>query len=1047
MANLSSAFIRRPKATILLFTGFLALGLLAYLQLPVASLPDVDFPTINVSAALPGASAETMANSVASPLERAFSGISGVTSMSSTSLLGQTSIVVQFDLRRNIDAAAQDVQAAINSASGQLPKDLPSPPAYKKANPNTNSVLSLAVTSDSMLLPEVYDYADNFVARAISRLPGVGLVDYHGDQAPAVRVQLAPKLLAAKALDLEDVRAALSQATANTPKGSLDGVRSQQINSNDQLFRAAAYNDQIIAWRNGAPVRVRDVGRAIDSVEESKTAAWSGGTRGLIIDVHKQLGVGVDVPALVDRIRAELPGWIRNLPPAIKVTVVGDRTQTTRASVRDVQFTLAITIGLVAFTIFLFLRDFVATLIPATSIPLSLIGAFPVMLLCGYSLNNISLMGLTIAVGFVVDDAIVVMENIVRHLEMGKPRLPAALDGTQEVAFTVLSMTLSVVAVFLPLLLMGGLIGRLFREFAVTVIAAVVLSAVVSLTQTAVACSLLLKPPRRRRRGLFHRVVERSFDCMQEFYRRGLAWILRRQWLGLLGTLALLAASAGLFVVIPKGFVPEQDNGQIFIATEAAPDISFDEMGRKQQLLAQVAMQDPDVDNVYSFVEPRPASNLGRIAVNLKPFGVRKATAAQVMARLRPQLGGIPGIRVFVKAVQDIQVGTSFSKTQYQYVLRDGDVGELLQWAKSFQQRLQRLPQLQDVASDLNANSPAVVVTVDRDRAASYGISTASIDQTLYDAFGQRQIATIYTALSQHKVILEVQPVWRLDARSLEDLYIRSPQSGEEVPLGVFARIEPGTAPTLINHLDSLPAVTLSFNLAPGVSLGEAVSAIQGLERALEQPAGLRISFQGSAKAFQDSLASQPLLICAAIAVVYIILGVLYESFLHPLTILSSLPSAGFGALLALQLFGYDLSVITIIALILLVGIVKKNAIMIVDVALSLQRGRGSAPSDAVFEACLQRFRPIMMTTMAALLGALPLALGSGAGSELRRPLGVAVVGGLLVSQFVTLYTVPIVFLYMDRVIQWSAQRGWLRQGHVAQSQQPHPIQQGSKSA
>jgi len=1023
MPNLSGPFIRRPKATMLLVAGFLALGLLAYFQLPVSSLPDVDFPTINVSASLPGASAETMASAVAGPLEQALSNIAGITAMSSTSLLGQTSIVIQFQLDRDIDAAAQDVQSALNAAGGQLPKDLPSPPTYKKANPNGNTIISLAIWSETMPLPEVYDLADSFLLRPIARIPGVGQVDYHGEQIPAVRVQVNPAVLAARGLDLEDVRQALTQVTVNSPKGSLDNrERTLTIKSNDQLFNAAAYSDQIIAWRGGAPVRVRDVGRAIDGVQEVRTAAWTQGRRGLILDIHKQLGgAKVDVPALTDRIRQALPGLIQNLPPSMHVAVASDRTQTTRASVHDVQVTLAITIGLVALVIFLFIRDIVATLIPAVSIPLSLIGTFPVMYLCGFSLDNISLMGLTLAVGFVVDDAIVVLENIVRHLEMGKPRMQAALEGAAEVGFTIVSMTLSLISVFLPMLLMGGIIGRLFREFAVTLSVAVILSAIISLTQTAVACSLFLRSAHDRPHGALYRAIERGFNAMLGVYRTGLTWILRHQSVGLGATVGMFLASLWLFVIIPKGFVPEQDMGQVYASTEAAPDISFAEMGRKQQELAQVIMQDPDVDSCASYVEPRPAPNLGRIAISLKPFGQRHSSAAEVMSRLRPKLNGVPGMRVFLKALQDIQVGATFTKTQYQYVLQDSDVTELYEWAKLFHAKLQQVPQLRDVATDLNPPAPSVSVTVDREKAASYGISPAAIDATLYDAFGQRQVATIFNSLNQHKVILEVLPRWQLEPRSLEALHVRSPLSGREIPLSSLAHLEPSTAPMLINHLDSLPAVTLSFNVAPGASLGEAVDAIRRVEEAIKKPDRLVISFQGSAKAFQDSLSSQPLLILMAIAVVYIILGVLYESFIHPVTILSSLPSATFGALLAMYFLHYDLSVITLIGLILLVGIVKKNAIMMVDVALQLQRNAATNARDAIFEASLLRFRPIMMTTMAALLGAIPLALGNGAGSELRRPLGVAIVGGLLVSQFVTLYTVPIVFLYMDRLIKWSA--------------------------
>ena len=1023
--NLSQPFIQRPKATLLVVLGFLLVGLLAYLQLPLSSLPDVDFPTINVSASMPGASAETVASAVATPLERALGGISGVTSMTSTSLPGQTQIVIQFSLERDIDGAAQDVEAAISSASGDLPKDLPSPPRYRKANPNTNTVVSMAVSSDVISLPDLQDLADNFIARPIERQPGVGVVDFHGEQFPAVRVQVDPRRLAATGLDLEDVRSALALTTVNRPKGSLeDGRRTLTILSNDQLFEAKAFDAQVIGWRNGSPIRVRDIGHAVNAALELKTRAWSQNHPAIIVDVHKQLGAKVDVPALVDRVRAELPGLAAKLPPGVKVEVVADRTQTIRASVHDLELTLVITVALVAFVIFLFLRDLGATLIPGLSIPLSLIGTFPVMYLCGYNLDNISLMGLTLAVGFVVDDAIVVMENITRHSEMGKSRLQAALDGAGEVGFTIVSMTLSLVCVFLPLLLMSGIIGRLFREFSITVSVAVVLSGIISLTQTAVTSSLFLRhKPASRQPSWFDRAVESGLKKMTTRYRLGLEWILQRQLIGLLGTILLAVGSVVLFIAVPKGFVPEQDMGVIFVTTEAAPDIAFRDMCQKQLQYVEIVLRDPDVQNVYSFVEPHPAANVGRLALSLKPFGERKANAAAIMARLRRQLVGVPGMKVYLKAIQDIQVGTNFSKTQYQYVLQDGDVGELFHWAAEFVGKLQALPELSDVASDQNASAAAVAVTVDRDKAASFGITAGAIDEILYDAFGQRQVATVFTALNQHKVILEVQPQWRLDAHSLEVLYLRSPVTGEQVPLSALAHVEATTSPTLINHFNSLPAVTLSFNLKPGYALSQAVAAIQQVEQSIGHPSGLRASFQGSAKAFEESLSSQPLLIAAAIVTMYIILGALYESLIHPITILSSLPSATFGALLALFIFRIDLSVISFIALILLVGIVKKNAIMMVDVAITLQREQGQNARQAIFDACLLRFRPIMMTTFAALLGAVPLALGHGAGSELRRPLGIAIIGGLLVSQSVTLFTVPIIYLYMERVIEWGRRR------------------------
>jgi hydrophobe/amphiphile efflux-1 (HAE1) family protein len=1023
MPNLSKPFIERPKATILLVAGFFALGLLAYFQLPISSLPDVDFPTINVSATMPGASAENMASSIAGPLERALANVPNVTSMTSTSSLSQTEITLQFALERDIDAAAQDVQAAINSASG-LPKDLPSPPTYEKVNPSAFSILSLAATSDTMPLPEAYDYVDNVISRALSQFPGVGLVDYHGDQVPAIRVQVNPSALAAHGLDLEDVRTALASATVDRPKGTLDGEKKTVIlGSNDQLFKARAYNDQIITWRNGSPVRIRDIGQAIDAAEQSKTAAWSQASRAIIIDIHKQSGAKVNVPVLVDKIKAALPALEASVPSAIKLTVVSDRTRTIRASVLEVEKTLLITIGLVGLVIFLFLRSTQATLIPAISIPLSLIGTFIFMYAFGYSLDNISLMGLTIAVGFVVDDAIVVMENVMRHLEMGKSRLQAAIDGAGEVVFTLLSMTLSLIAAFLPLLLMGGVIGRVFREFSVTVSVAIILSGAISITQTPVACRLFLRRNQEDSKGTLYRSIERAEKWFLNFYRAGLSWVLRHRRWGMIVTVGMFFGSVYLFIIIPKGFVPEQDNGLISASTEAAPDISFTEMSRKQQELAQIVMRDPDVDNVYHFVEPYPAANNGRLMIFLKAFDKRKTTAREVIARLRPQLkGAVPGVKVFLKPLQEIQIGGG-GKTQYQYVVQGSDLAELYKWAQIYEDKLNSLPQLQDVASDLNPSAPSMLVAVDRDKAAKYGISPDGVDQILYDAFGQRQVATIFSPLSQHKVILEVEPSWHLDGNSLQAIRIKSPNTGQQIPLDTIAHLNPSFAPLAINHLGPFPSVTLSFNLAPGAFLSDAVSAIEKLEIDIKKPSSIRAAFRGSAQAFQDSLASQPLLIIAAILVVYIILGVLYESFIHPITILSSLPSATFGALLAMWLLHYDLSVITLIGLILLVGIVKKNAIMMVDVALGLQREQKLDAEDAIFKASLLRFRPIMMTTMCALLGAIPLLVSSGAGSELRRPLGVAVIGGLLVSQLVTLYTVPLIFLNMDRLVRRSGGR------------------------
>jgi hydrophobe/amphiphile efflux-1 (HAE1) family protein len=1017
MANLSKPFIERPKATLLLVAGFFALGVLCYFQLPISSLPDVDFPTINVWAGMPGASAETIASSIAGPLERALANVPNVISMTSSSSLSQTTITLQFALERNIDAAAQDVQAAINSAVG-LPKDLPSPPTFEKVNPSSFSILSLAATSETLPLPEVYDYVDNVISRALSQYPGVGLVDYHGDQVPAIRVRVNPAVLAAYGLDLEDVRAALASSTVDRPKGTLDGGKKTVIlGSNDQLFKAKPYNDQIIAWRNGSPVRIRDIGQAIDAAEESKIAAWSQESRAIIIDIHKQSGAKVNVPVLVDRIKAALPALEASVPPAIKLSVVSDRTQTIRASVFEVEKTLLITIVLVAFVIFLFLRNPTATLIPSISIPLSLAGTFVFMYLFGYSLDNISLMGLTIAVGFVVDDAIVVMDNVARHLHMGKSPLQAAIDGAGEVGFTLLSMTVSLIAAFLPLLLMGGIIGRLFREFSVTISIAIILSGLISITQTAVACRLFLHPGKEiRRRSLYASIENIGRTCLVA-YRVSLSWMLRHRRWGLIATVGMFAGSIYLFLAIPKGFVPEQDNGLIAATTEAVPDISFEEMSRKQQQLVRIILQDPDVGNVYNFVEPSPATNNGRIMIFLKTFDKRRTTANEVMARLRLKLkGAVPGVKVFLKAQQEIQIGGG-GKTQYQYVLQSSDIAALHKWAGVYEEKLNSLPQLQDVSSDLNASASSMVVVVERDKAAKYGISPDNVDEILYDAFGQRQVATIFSPLSQHKVILETQPVWRTDAAGLQVIHVKSPNTGEQIPLSTIAHLEPSFTPLSINHVGPFPSVTFSFNLAPRAFLSDAVNAIRSLERQIDKPASVRVSFRGSAQAFQDSIASQPILIIAAILAVYIILGALYESFIHPITILSSLPSATFGALLAMWLFHFDLSVITMIGLILLVGIVKKNGIMMVDVALGLQREEMLSASEAIFKASLLRFRPIMMTTMCALLGAAPLVLSSGAGFELRRPLGVAVMGGLIVSQLVTLYTVPIIFLTMDGLV------------------------------
>jgi hydrophobe/amphiphile efflux-1 (HAE1) family protein len=1020
--SISTPFIERPIATSLLMVGILLAGLIAYPMLPVAPLPQVDFPTIQVSASLPGASPETMASSVATPLERQFAQISGVSQMTSSSGLGTTSITVQFDLDRNIDAAAQDVQAAINAAGGQLPKDLPNPPPYRKVNPADSPVLILAAQSDNLPLTTVDDYADTILAQQIAQIPGVAQVSIGGEQKPAVRVQIDPAKLAGLGLSLEDVRTVLGSATVNAPKGSFDGPRqSFTIYANDQLLEADAYGHVIVAYHDGSPVRVRDIGQAVAGPENAKLAAWQNGQRGIVLIVFKQ--PGANVIETVDRVKAALPRLQAAIPPDIRISVIADRTQTIRASVRDVQITLSITIALVIMVIFLFLRQFWATAIPSVTVPLSLLGTAGLMYLAGYSLDNLSLMALVIAVGFVVDDAIVMIENVMRHVEAGMTPLDAARKGAAEIGFTILSISLSLVAVFIPLLLMGGIVGRLFREFAVTVAMAILVSAFVSLTLTPMMCSRFLSERRPARHGRFYRATEAFFEWLLHGYDRGLRWVLRHQPLMLGVMLLTIAATVYLYIAIPKGFFPQQDTGFITGISEAAQDISFAAMMEKQQALAAVIGKDPDVAGFVSAVGPGGASssvNAGRFFITLKPGDQRRASADQIINRLRPHLAKVEGVALFLQASQDINVGGRASRTQYQYTLQDANLDELNQWSPRLLAKLQTLPELQDVATDQQTNAASVTMTIDRDTAARFGIQPQVIDDTLYDAFGQRQVAQYFTQLSEYHVVLEVDPRFQADPASLEKIYVKSPATGQQVPLSVFVRFDTDKTNALsVSHQGQFPAVTLSFNLTPGTALGQAVDAIQSAVSELGKPVSLVGSFQGSAQAFQDSLATQPYLIAAALVVVYLILGMLYESYIHPLTILSTLPSAGVGALLILMAFGYDLSVIALIGIILLIGIVKKNGIMMVDFALEAERKDGLAPQEAIYRACLLRFRPIMMTTMAALLGGLPLMLGHGTGSELRRPLGYAVGGGLLLSQALTLYTTPVVYLYMDRLSRW----------------------------
>jgi multidrug efflux pump len=1019
--SISEPFIRRPVATTLLMVGLLLAGLLGFRLLPISALPQVDYPTIVVSTFLPGASADTMASAVTTPLERQFGQMPSLAQMTSVSSFGSSQVTLQFTLDRSIDSAEQDVQAAINAASSLLPRTLPTPPSYSKSNPADTPILTLSVSSDTLPLSKVSDYADSILGQKISQVSGVGLVTLSGGQKPAVRVQVDPQSLAGTSLTLEDVRQALLLANVNQAKGTLDGPRQNYtIAADDQLYNAAAFRSLIIAYKAGAPIRIRDVGVVVDGVENDELAGWANANRAVVMNVQRQPGANVIQTA--DRVKALLPQLQASLPQGIRVDVLSDRTETVRASVEDVEMTLLLTIGLVVGVIFVFLRNLRATIIPSVAVPLSLVGTFGVMYLLGYSLDNLSLMALTISTGFVVDDAIVMIENISRYIEEGMSPFEAALAGSKQIGFTIVSLTVSLVAVLIPLLFMGGVIGRLFREFAVTLSVAIFVSAILSLTLTPMMSAYMLKPePPPEQRGAFHRISEQAFESAVRFYDVGLGWVLQHQRTTLIATFATVAFTAFLAVVVPKGFFPQEDTGMIVGITEAAPDVSFPRMMALQEMVSTVVMKDPDVASVASSIGAdgtNPTVNSGRLTITLKERSKRSADAEGIMARLKPDLANIAGIECHLQSVQDLQIDTRAGRTQFQYTLEDADRDELSQWAATMTRRLAQLPELADVASDEQTAGLGMALTIDRDTASRLGVSPQAIDDTLYDAFGQRQVSTIFTQLNLYRVVLEVKQEFRENAGALSQLYVKS-DSGAAVPLGTFVHFENKPAPLVVNHQGQFPAVTISFNIGPGGSLGAAVDAIHAVERDVGLPPSVHADFVGTAKAFRESLASEPVLILAALITVYIVLGVLYESYIHPITILSTLPSAGVGALLALIVTHNEFSIIALIGIILLIGIVKKNAIMMIDFALEAEREKHLSPLDAIHQACLLRFRPIMMTTMAALLGALPLALGTGTGSELRRPLGIAIVGGLLISQVLTLYTTPVIYLYMTRLGQF----------------------------
>jgi HAE1 family hydrophobic/amphiphilic exporter-1 len=1026
--GISAPFIRYPIGTSLMMAGVLFVGLVAYPLLPVAPLPQVDFPTIQITATLPGASPETMATSVAQPLERQFAQIPGIAQMTSTSYLGTAAVTIQFDLNRSIDGAANDVQGAINAASGQLPKNLPSPPTYRKVNPADSPILLLSATSDALPLTTVSDAVDAQLAQQISQISGVAQVVIGGQQKPSIRVQVDPAKLVAKGLSLEDVRNAINITTVDSPKGNIDGEkRAFTIYANDQLLDSKDWNDVIIAYRNGGPLRIRDIGQAVTGPEDAKQAAWANGKRGVFLVVYKQ--PGANVIDTVDKIKSLLPRLVAAIPPAIKIDVISDRTQTIRAAVEDVQFTLLLTIALVVMVIFVFLRSFWATVIPTVTVPLALLGACALMWVFGYTLDNLSLMALTIAVGFVVDDAIVMLENITRYIEEGEKPLAAAFKGSKEIGFTIVSISISLVAVLIPLLLMGGIIGRLFREFAVTLAMTIFVSMVVSLTLTPMMASRFLRAHGETKHGWFYQWSERGFDAMLHAYERGLDVAMRWRLTTLAIFFATLGLSVYLFIIIPKGFFPQQDVGLISATSEASQDISFEAMKGRQEALGKIVMEDPDVATVAMAIGGSGrAGNNGNLFITLKPRNERTASAQQIISRLRPKLEKVDGARLYMQAAQDVRLGGRPTRTQFEFTLQDPNLDELNEWAPKILARMQTLPELRDVATDQQSEGTTLVLKINRDTASRYGIQPQLIDDTLYDAFGQRQVTQYFTQLNSYHVILEILPELQGSIDTLNKIYIKSPLTGDEVPLSTFATWTSVPVRSLsISHQGQFPAITISFNLAQGVALGQATDSVQKAMVDLGAPATLNSSFQGTAQAFQQSLGTVPLLIMAALVVVYLILGILYESYIHPITILSTLPSAGVGALAILMAFGYDFSLIALIGIILLIGIVKKNGIMMVDFAIAAERDEHKSPEESIRQAALLRFRPIMMTTMAALLGGVPLMLGTGTGSEIRQPLGYAMVGGLIVSQALTLFTTPVVYLYLDKLS--NAFAGWGRPG------------------